>query len=240
MQSLTSRKTDQWNILHPPFETLPACYLPSPDNDPVPTFAYGLAFTTSEGVAFATKHHLIHCPEIDKRGVMRVHATVDHIARVVGLTGAKVIIPFADEYEWVLQVFTNHTYRSDSCALEKLVERLPRAAELLGNGQKPLWWWSTEGGRSPNGRDSWPSSWDDADHVAPEFRALIPEDIWERWRERRRKEDEEERARAAEDRKLQDENDGNESDEDGSDEDGSDEDGSSDEDSESDGDDRDL
>ncbi|KAI0711760.1 hypothetical protein C8Q76DRAFT_65540 [Earliella scabrosa] len=213
---------DDWNILHPPFECLPACYLPSPDNDPVPTFAYGIGFTTSDSIAFRTKHNLlIRPPDIDKRGVMHVHATVDHIASVVRLTGAKVIIPYADDYEWVLQVFTNHTYDKNSSSHQKLLRRLPRAAEMLGNGQKPLWWWSTEGGWGPNGVDEWPSSWEDAELVAPEFRALIPEDIWERWRERRRKEDDEERARAAEVRQSQDENDGVESDECGSDEDGS-------------------
>ena len=62
--------------------------------------------------------------------------------------------------------------------------------------------------------DEWPSSWEDAELVAPEFRALIPEDIWERWRERRRKEDEEERA--AEARKSQNESDGEGNDEGGS------------------------
>ena len=138
--------------MHPPFEFLPACFLPSPGaDDPVPTLAYGIAFSTSNGIEFATEHKLVHRPEMDKWGVLHVRSTVDYIAKKVGLPGAKVIIPFSDDHEWVLQVFTNHTYRMDSPSHRKLTERLPRAAEMLGTSQKPLWWWSTEGGWGPNG-----------------------------------------------------------------------------------------
>ena len=145
---------ENWNILHPPFESLPSCYLPSlPDseNDPVPTFAYGIAFNTSDAMTFATEHRLVHRPEMDKRGFMHVRATVDYIVKKVGLTGAKLTIPYADDYEWILQVFTNHTYRRDPSFHQKLAARVPRAAEMLGSGQKGLWWWSTEGPRGPNG-----------------------------------------------------------------------------------------
>ena len=69
----------------------------------------------------------------------------DLIAEELGLTGAKLTIPYANDYEWRLQVFSNHNYRRDHFH-HKLAGRLPRAAELLGNGQNALWWWSTEGG----------------------------------------------------------------------------------------------
>ena len=63
----------------------------------------------------------------------------------------------------------------------------------------------------------WPSSWDHAELVAPQFRKLIPEDMWQRWDERRRREEEEERAAEASESRDDDSDGAHESDEDGSD-----------------------
>ena len=136
--------------MHPPFQFLPTCYIPSPAKDPVPTLAYGIAFNTSDVVAFATEYELDHFPEMDKWGVLDVRAAVDYITAKVGLTGAKVIVPYAANYEWVFQVFTNYARRMDAASHQKLAVQLPRVSEMLGTSQKPLWWWSTEGERGPN------------------------------------------------------------------------------------------
>ena len=111
----------------------------------MPVFGYGIAFNTSDAMTFARERSLVAKPEMDMHGIEHVYATFDFISREAGLVGAKLVIPFADDYQWLLQLFTNHNYRKAPYTEQQRLRSVARAAELLGNGQRAFWWWLPKG-----------------------------------------------------------------------------------------------
>ena len=128
--------------MHPPFKTLPACFVPGPKNDPVPRFSYGIALTTEEAVAFARKHKLFEEGPGDEDGYWHVVTTADHIIYGARLSGAKLGRPQSNKYRWMIELYTNETMYEVAYSRKEKKERIARAIEMLGNGQRALWWWS--------------------------------------------------------------------------------------------------
>ena len=128
--------------MHPPFKTLPACFVPSPKHNPVPRFSYGIAFTHEEAIDFARKHKLVCEGPGTKDGYWHVVRTVDHIVWRTRLTGAKLARPHSTKYRWIIELYTNETMYDVPYSRKERRERVARAMEMLGNGQRALWWWS--------------------------------------------------------------------------------------------------
>ncbi|KAI0739495.1 hypothetical protein C8Q80DRAFT_1123914 [Daedaleopsis nitida] len=141
-----------WEDLHPPFELLPTCYLPSVKNNPnhalrrkdrrVPLFIYGIGFKTKDAIAFAKKHRLHPDPEMHD-GHFAVLATYDWVVYRAGLRGTELVMPCRMEgYDWVIQLYTNQTYREGRD--NNSARRVAKAIKVLGEyGQPPLWWWAS-------------------------------------------------------------------------------------------------
>ena len=108
----------------------------------MPRFSYGIAFTHEEATAFARKHKLLREGPGDKDGYWHVVCTVDHIVWRTGLTGAKLERPHSTKYRWMIELYTNETMYEVPYSRKAKKERVARAIEMLGNGQRALWWWS--------------------------------------------------------------------------------------------------
>ena len=98
--------------------------------------------TTEEAVAFARKHNLFREEPGDEDGYWHVVSTVDHIIYRARLTGAKLGRPQSTKYRWMIELYTNETMYEVSYSRKQKKERVARAIEMLGNGQRALWWWS--------------------------------------------------------------------------------------------------
>ena len=58
----------------------------------------------------------------------------------------------SEDYDWVIQLFTNHTcLEGIPFTATQLRKGVARALKLLGDiGEKPVWWWSAHGSCGPN------------------------------------------------------------------------------------------
>ena len=108
----------------------------------MPRFSYGIAFTKEEAIAFARKHKLFREGPGDKDGYWHVVRTVDHIVWRTRLTGAKLARPQSNKYRWMIELYTNENMYEVPYSRKAKKERVARAIEMLGNGQRALWWWS--------------------------------------------------------------------------------------------------
>ncbi|KAI0739497.1 hypothetical protein C8Q80DRAFT_1274557 [Daedaleopsis nitida] len=202
-----------WEELHPPFEYLPTCYLPSVKNNadhalrrkgrPVPLFFYGIGLKTRDAIAFAKKHRLHPDPEMHG-GHFAVLATYDWVVCRARLRGTDLVMPCRMEgYDWVIQLYTNQTYKEGRDT--NSARRVAKAIEILGEYAGPtLWWWASYF-NAASGKD-WPSSWQFPDCVAPQWRARVSDPVWkelEEW-ENKRMERERERGESSEEESCDD------------------------------------
>ncbi|KAI0746307.1 hypothetical protein C8Q80DRAFT_1174461 [Daedaleopsis nitida] len=173
-----------YNQRHPPFKYLPSCYFPGPENDPVPLFSYGFGLKTEDAITFAKKHNLIVIPanfaDSVTYGYFHVHATYKYLVRHAKLTGAELVQPFSHEYQWVVELYTNKNVAEIPYSDAQHSKRVSHAKKLLGEyGEGPLWWWSVNGPRGPKEGKLWLTSWVYPEFVAPRYRAMIPQPLWE-------------------------------------------------------------